>query len=107
VGGAAVHIAHKLGARLLGTVRNKGAIARPGTVPVDVWIDLETTDLALGTRNATFGAGADVILDVVGGPMFEKCLEHWPTADARSRFPRVPHLWVAKTRLRQDWSQTA
>ena len=74
VGGAAVHIAHRLGARVLGTVRNKGAIAKPGTVPVDVWIDLETTDLASGTRNATSGAGADVVLDVVGGPMFEKCL---------------------------------
>ena len=74
VGGAAAHLAHKLGARVLGTVRNKRDIPKPGTVPVDVWIDLETTDLALGARNATSGAGANVVLDVVGGPMFEKCL---------------------------------
>jgi NADPH2:quinone reductase len=74
VGGAATRIAHKLGARVLGTVRNQGDIPKPGTVPVDAWIDLETTDLAAGTRNATSGAGANVILDVIGGPMFEKCL---------------------------------
>jgi NADPH:quinone reductase-like Zn-dependent oxidoreductase len=52
----------------------KRDIPKPGTVPVDVWIDMETTDIALGARNATSGAGANVVLDVVGGPMFEKCL---------------------------------
>jgi NADPH2:quinone reductase len=74
VGGAATRIAHKLGARVLGTVRNKGDIPKPGTAPVDEWIDLETTDLAAGARNATSGAGANVVLDVIGGPIFEKCL---------------------------------
>jgi len=75
VGAAAAHLAHMLGARVLGTVRKKADIPKPGTVPVDAWIDLETTDLALAARNATSGKGANVVLDVVGGPMFEKCLE--------------------------------
>jgi NADPH2:quinone reductase len=74
VGGAGARIAHSLGARVLGTVRNKTDIPTPGTIPVDVWIDLATTDLAVGCRDATSGKGADVILDVVGGPMLEKCL---------------------------------
>ena len=74
VGSAAAHIARRLGARVLGTARNKASIPKPETVPVDVWIDLETTDLALGARNATSGSGANVILDVIGGSMFDKCL---------------------------------
>ena len=63
-----------MGARVIGTVRNKGDIPKPGTLPVDVWIDLEDSELAIGTRNVTSGNGADVALDVVGGAMFEKCL---------------------------------
>jgi NADPH:quinone reductase-like Zn-dependent oxidoreductase len=74
VGGAGTRIARSLGALVLGTVRSKSDIPTPGTVPVDIWIDLATTDLAVGCRDATFGKGADVIFDVVGGAMFEKCL---------------------------------
>jgi NADPH:quinone reductase-like Zn-dependent oxidoreductase len=41
---------------------------------VDVWVNLETTELSAGTRAATDGKGADVVFDLVGGSMFEKCL---------------------------------
>jgi NADPH2:quinone reductase len=74
VGGAAARIAHSLGARVLGTVRNAADIPPAGKSVVDAWIDLSATELDAGTRNATGGRGADVVLDVVGGPMFEKCL---------------------------------
>jgi NADPH:quinone reductase len=75
VGSIAVRIAHRLGAKVLGTVRSSADLAKVGDMPVDEWIDLATTDLATGVRGATAGRGADVILDVIGGAMFEKCLQ--------------------------------
>jgi NADPH:quinone reductase len=74
VGSAAARIAHKLGARVIGTARTTADIAQIGALPVDAWIDLETTDLAIGVRALTNGRGAEVVFDVVGGAMFEKCL---------------------------------
>jgi len=74
VGGIAARIAHRSGARVLGTVRSTADLAKVGNLPVDAWIDLQTTDLPSGVRGATMGRGADVILDVIGGAMFEKCL---------------------------------
>ena len=74
VGSAAARIAHELGARVIGTARSAANIPATGLLPVDKWIDLETTDLATGVRAVTNGRGADVVFDLVGGPMFEKCL---------------------------------
>ena len=74
VGSAAVRIAHQRGARVLGTVRKAADIAGARELPVDVWINLETTELSKGTREATRGKGAEVVFDLVGGPMFERCL---------------------------------
>jgi NADPH:quinone reductase-like Zn-dependent oxidoreductase len=74
VGSAAARIAHQRGARVIGTVRRTLDLSRASQLPVDLWINLETTDLPIGVREATRGRGADVVFDLVGGPMFEKCL---------------------------------
>jgi len=74
VGSAAARIAHQRKARVLGAVRNAAKIAAARDLPVDVWINLETTELSAGARAATNGKGADVVFDLVGGAMFEKCL---------------------------------
>ena len=74
VGSAAARVAHELGARVIGTARRASDIPATGLLPVDEWIDLETTDLATGVRAVTKGRGAEVVFDVVGGAMFEKCL---------------------------------
>ncbi len=74
VGSAAARIARKRGARVLGTVRKAADLAGARQLPVDVWINLETTELSKGARDATDGKGVDVIFDLVGGAMFEKCL---------------------------------
>jgi NADPH:quinone reductase len=74
VGGIAAWIARHLGARVFGTVRSTADLARVGGLPVEAWIDLQATDLADGIRSATAGRGVDVVFDVVGGAMFEKCL---------------------------------
>jgi NADPH2:quinone reductase len=74
VGSVTVRIAHKRGDRVLGTVRMSAEIASASQLPVDLWIHLQTTDLAKGARVATDSKGADVVFDPVGGPMFENCL---------------------------------
>ena len=74
VGSIATRIAHRLGAKVLGTVRSTADLAKVGDLPVEAWIDLQATELADGVRAATAGRGVDVVFDVVGGAMFEKCL---------------------------------
>jgi len=74
VGSAAARIAHSVGAHVIGTVRKKSSIPPAGFLPVDYWIDLESSDLGTGARQATDGRGADVVFDLVGGQMFEVCL---------------------------------
>ena len=75
VGSIAAWIAHRQGARVLGTVRSASDLERVGKLPVDAWIDLQKTGLAEGVRAATSGRGVDVSFDVIGGAMFEKCLQ--------------------------------
>jgi NADPH:quinone reductase len=74
VGSAAARIAHKFGARVIGTSLRASGVPDFSKLPVDDWIDLEAVDLVSGAKELTNGRGADVVLDVVGGPMFEKCL---------------------------------
>ena len=74
VGGVAVSIAAALGATVLGTARSASGIPPEGAMPVAHWINLESDDLAAKVREVTGGRGADVVFDVVGGGMFEKCL---------------------------------
>jgi NADPH:quinone reductase len=74
VGSSAARIAHSVGARVIGTVRKASDIPAAGILPVDEWINLENTDLATGVRVATDGRGAEVVFDVIGGAIFEKCL---------------------------------
>jgi NADPH:quinone reductase-like Zn-dependent oxidoreductase len=75
VGGIAARIAHRLGARVLGTVRSAADRARAGDLPVDSWIDLQAGELAPAVRAATAGRGADVVFDVIGGSLFEPGLQ--------------------------------
>lgn len=74
VGSAAARIAHHRGARVIGTTRNPADTPAANLLTVDDWIDLRTVDLAAGVRALTNGRGADVVFDVVGGAMFERCL---------------------------------
>ena len=67
VGRAATQIAHWKGARVIPAIRAKGAIPE-GT------IDTLSHDIPRETRNLTGGAGADLVLDCVGGPLFEPAL---------------------------------
>ena len=74
VGTAAASIARKIGARVFGTLRKAAELTTASRLPVDVWVNLETSALPKAVRDATQGRGVDVVFDLVGGPMFEQCL---------------------------------
>jgi NADPH:quinone reductase-like Zn-dependent oxidoreductase len=75
VGTIAAAIARHQGAKVFGTVRSSADLARTAHLPVDGWIDLQATGLAAGVRAATGGRGVDVVFDLMGGAMFEPCLQ--------------------------------
>ena len=75
VGSAAVRVAAWKGARVLGTVRSSRDLGKRDDLPMVEWIDLEARSLPESVRDLTEGKGADLILDAVGGPLFEACLE--------------------------------
>jgi NADPH2:quinone reductase len=74
VGGAAARIASIKGARVMGTVRGQENRASVQDLPVNDCIDLDNESLPNAVSSLTSGHGADVILDLVGGPMFEPSL---------------------------------
>lgn len=80
VGSSAIKIAKHLGAkRIIGTLRNEGERARTTGIPCDDWLDLEKAPLPDSLLKLTQDKGADLILDVLGGPRFEsvsRCLAH-------------------------------
>jgi NADPH:quinone reductase len=75
VGSAAAKIAAWKEARVLGTVRSSRDLGRRNDLAMVDWIDLEARPLPESVKELTKGKGADLILDVVGGPLFEPCLE--------------------------------
>jgi NADPH:quinone reductase-like Zn-dependent oxidoreductase len=74
VGSAAIQIGRWQGSRVIGTVRREADRNVAHHNGADIVIDLSSGALADQIRDATGGKGANVILDTVGGPMFEPCL---------------------------------
>jgi NADPH:quinone reductase len=74
VGNAAVQIARRIGARVIGTDRRT---PRPGAAILGAGVSLVAgaADMAAAVRQATEGRGADVVLDCVGGMMFRSALD--------------------------------
>jgi NADPH:quinone reductase-like Zn-dependent oxidoreductase len=75
VGNAAARIARNHGARVVGTTRRASDIAHLRDSGCDQWIGLDAGDLSTSVLALTSGHGADVVLDTVGGPLFEPCLK--------------------------------
>ena len=65
VGRAATQIAHWSGARVIGA-----DLSESGS-DIEGWIDTRHGDVAAQVRTLTGGRGADVVVDTVGGPLFE------------------------------------
>lgn len=70
VGRAATEIAHWKQARVIGAATNS---ANPSKA--DAVINTTTQELDREVRALTGGKGVDLILDAVGGPIFERCLK--------------------------------
>jgi len=94
VASIAAWIAHRLGAKVFGTVRATADLAKVSDLPVEAWIDLQTTALADGARAATAGRGVDVVLDVIGGALFEKCLQALAWRGRQVVIASNPEPWV-------------
>lgn len=75
VGSAAMQIAKWKGARVLGTVRRESDRNLAQQAGADEVINLADNELPKLVKAVTEGKGATIILDTVGGPMFEPCLK--------------------------------
>lgn len=72
VGGAAVRIAKSMGANVIGTVSSHPPLE--DLLDGIQWISLNQENLIDGIKRLTSGRGANLIFDVVGGPLFEPCI---------------------------------
>ena len=97
VGSAAIKIAKQVGAkRVIGVLRHEADHSRTADIPSDDWLVLEKEPLQKGLFKVTQEKGADLILDVVGGPSFEsvnECLA-----------PRGRHVVVASIEPRVSFN---
>jgi NADPH:quinone reductase-like Zn-dependent oxidoreductase len=74
VGSAAARIASDRGARVIGTIRSWSERTSILDLPVDDYLNLSEESLPEAVMSRTSERGVDVVLDVVGGPMFEPCV---------------------------------
>ena len=74
VGIAAIQLAKRAGARVLATASSPERLERLVPLGLDHGIDYTATDFAEEVRRLTDGAGADVIVDSVGGSTLQRSL---------------------------------
>src|SRR5918912_3183034 len=74
VGSAAVMIARWKGARVIGAIKDGSERARAERASVEVVVDTSQEEVTDAVLAATDGGGANLILDAVGGPLFEPVL---------------------------------
>ena len=70
VGGIAVHLAKLAGARVVAIASSEGKLAEAKALGADATFLADPASLAEQVRHATDGAGCDVVIDGVGGPLF-------------------------------------
>lgn len=74
IGVIAIQLAHAIGARVFATAGSPEKCATCVQLGADVAIDYREVDFVSVTLDSTNGRGADVILDMVGGPYVERNL---------------------------------
>lgn len=75
VGTAAVQLAHALGCFVVGTSRTPEKLERCRALGLDAGVVAASGKFAAAVREATFGEGVDVVLDLVGGAYVPDTLE--------------------------------
>jgi NADPH:quinone reductase-like Zn-dependent oxidoreductase len=89
VGVAAVQVGKLLGARLIGTSGSAEKLERLKALGLDVGIRTRGADFVDAVRDATGGKGADLIVNNVGGSVFEACMR---AAAFQGRFATVGYV---------------
>ena len=74
VGTAALQLAHQAGAYVFGTAGSAEKLAKAAELGLDVGINYKEQDFAQVVRERTDGKGVNVVLDMVGGPYWERNL---------------------------------
>jgi NADPH:quinone reductase len=74
VGSAAAMIARWRGARVIGAIKDQTERPRAERAGVEVMVDTSTDDVTDAVLAATDGGGANLVLDAVGGTLFEPAL---------------------------------
>ena len=74
VGSAAVMIARWKGARVIGAIKDESERAMAARAGVEVFVDTSREGVTDAVLAATDGRGADLVLDAVGGLLFEPAL---------------------------------
>jgi NADPH:quinone reductase len=74
VGSAAVMIARWKGALVIGAIKDESERAMAMRAGVEVIVDTSREEVTDAVLAATDGGGADLVLDAVGGPLFEPAL---------------------------------
>jgi NADPH:quinone reductase-like Zn-dependent oxidoreductase len=74
VGSAAAMIARWKGARVVGAIKDESERAMAERAGVEVIVDTSREEVTDAVMAATDGGGADLVLDAVGGPLFEPAL---------------------------------
>ncbi len=75
IGTAAIQLAKAFGARVIATAGSTEKCAACKKLGADFAVNYKTEDFVAATKSATGGAGADVILDMVGGDYIERNYE--------------------------------
>lgn len=74
VGMAGIQIARALGARVLTSAGSDARVARGRQLGAEAGVNYSTQDVAAELHHLTGGRGVDVVLDSVGGPIFDASL---------------------------------
>jgi NADPH2:quinone reductase len=74
VGTAAIQIGKHVGARVITTTGNETKARRLASLGADVTIDVSRQDFLTETRKLTNDRGVDVVLEMIGGEIYQKSL---------------------------------
>ena len=90
VGSAAVMIARWKGARVIGAIKDESERPQAERAGVEVIVDTSRENVTDSVLAATDGGGADLVLDAVGGPLFEPALGSLGERDTWSSSRHLP-----------------
>src|SRR5712691_3540893 len=93
IGTAAIQLAREFGARVITTAGSPEKLAACRKLGAAVAVNYKSEDFVAATKNATGGAGADVVLDMVGGDYIER---NYEAAAVDGRIVQIAFLGSSK-----------